>query len=359
MKTIMRRNLKRLHQLIGVVIALYMLIMAGTGAALTYKDPILARLIPEVGGQVSALGPVDQAAVLARIEEKYAVPGVRSVKLPRPGMNAYKVYLKGKQELLLNADTLAEVNDPLGVSTFFVVLFDIHHRLAAGATGEEIVGILGLVAIFSLLSGLYIWWPWRKGYRFHNLIPANGRPSAYRLSHVTLGATIAPLLLLNTVTGASMIYSTPVRNALTAVFGGEKATVAVSIPDTPEPRIALFENKASHFPEGLATIYIPRRTEEGPYSLRLQMPAEWHPNGRSTVTIDPKVRTATFYNAQDAALGHNIADAIYPLHSGKTGGYLWQALVVLTGLGGFLLAYAGLSAYIRRPRGRMPRPAIK
>lgn len=355
----MRRSLKRLHQLIGVVIALYMLVMAGTGAALTYKDPILARLIPEVGGQVTSLDPAEQALVLARIEDRYAMPGVRSIKLPRPGMDAYKVYLKGKHEILLNADTLEEVHDPLGAFTFFVVLFDIHHRLAAGAAGEEIVGILGLIAIFSLMSGIYLWWPWRGGYRPRNLIPANGRASAYRLSHVTLGATIAPLLLLNTVTGASMIYSIPVRNALTAVFGGEKTSVAVSIPDTSEPRTALFDNKASHFPEGLATIYIPQRTEEGPYSLRLQMPAEWHPNGRSTVTIDPKAGTATFYNAPDAALGHNIADAIYPLHSGKTGGYLWQALVALTGLGGFLLAYAGLSAYIRRKRQRTPRPAIK
>jgi len=355
----MRRSLKRLHQLIGVVIALYMLVMAGTGAALTYKDPILARLIPEVGGQVKSLEPAEQAEALARIEDQYAAPGVRSVKLPRPGMNVYKVYLKDKQELLLNADTLAEVHDPLGAFSFFVVLFDIHHRLAAGATGEEIVGVLGLVTIFSIVSGIYLWWPWRKGYRLRNLIPANGRASAYRLSHVTLGATIAPFLLLNTITGASMIYSTPVRNALTAVFGGEKTAVAVSIPVASEPRTALFDNKVSYFPEGLATIYIPRRTEEGPYSLRLQMPAEWHPNGRSTVTIDQTSGTATFYNAPDAALGHNIADAIYPLHSGKTGGYLWQALVALTGLGGFLLAYAGLSAYIRRKRRPAAQPAIK
>ncbi len=354
----MRRTLKRLHQLIGLVIALYMLVMAGTGALLTYKDPILARLIPEVGGEVTILGPAAQAEKLAEIETRYAVPGVRSVKLPREGMNAYKLYLNNKEERLLNASTLEDVRDPLGAFGFFVVLFDIHHRLAAGETGEEIVGILGLVTLFSLVSGLYLWWPWRKGYRLRNLIPVNGRSSAYRLSHVTLGATVAPLLILNTVTGASMIYSTSVRTGLTGIFGGERP-VSTQQAEIADPRTALFEEKAATFPEGLATIYIPKRTEDGAYSLRLQMPAEWHPNGRSTVTVNKKAGTVAFYDAPAAALGHNIADTIYPLHSGKTGGYLWQALVALTGIGGFLLAYAGLSAYIRRRRQSAPVPATK
>lgn len=84
----MRRTLKRLHQLAGLLIAVYMLVMAGTGAALTYKDQILARFIPEVRGEVVALSPEAQAAKLAEIEGQYAIIGVRSVKLPRPGMNA-------------------------------------------------------------------------------------------------------------------------------------------------------------------------------------------------------------------------------------------------------------------------------
>lgn len=355
----MRRTLKRLHQLVGLLIAVYMLVMAGTGAALTYKDQILARFIPEVRGEVVALSPEAQAAKLTEIEVQHAITGVRSVKLPRPGMNAYKVYLKDKQEILLNADTLAPVNDPLGMVGFFTVLFDIHHRLAAGETGEEVVGILGVVAALMLISGVYLWWPWRKGFRLRNVIPANGKASSYRLSHVTLGAIVAPLLVLNTITGAAMIYSTPVRNGLTAMFGGEKPTRTEAMELAAEPKLALFSGKASEFPDGLATIYIPKRTEEGSYSLRLQMPREWHPNGRSTVTVNPQAGTVSFYDAPEAGLGHNIADSIYPLHSGKTGSAIWQFIVVLTGLGGFFLAYAGLSAYLKRKRARRVVAATK
>ena len=344
----MRRTLKRLHQLVGLAIAVYMLVMAGTGAALTYKDQILARFIPEVRGEVVALAPADQAAKLEEIEVQYTALGVRSVKLPRPGMNVYKVYLKDKQEILLNAESLAAVNDPLGMAGFFTVLFDIHHRLAAGDTGEEIVGILGLIAALMLMSGVYLWWPWRRGFRVRNVIPANGKASSYRLSHVTMGAVVAPLLILNTITGAAMIYSTAVRDGLTAIFGGEKPTHTEAIDTTAAPKVVLFSGKATVFPDGLATIYIPRRTEEGPYSLRLQMPREWHPNGRSTVTVDSQAGTISFYDAPEASLGHNIADSIYPLHSGKTGSGIWQFLVTLTGIGGFFLAYAGLSAYVRR-----------
>ena len=68
--------------------------------------------------------------------------------------------------------------------------------------------------------------------------------------------------------------------------------------------------------------------------------------------MDEGAGTVSFYNAPDAALGHNIADAVYPVHSGKTGGMLWQLLVAISGFGGFFLAYAGLNAYIRRRRKR-------
>ncbi|WP_262691688.1 PepSY-associated TM helix domain-containing protein [Kordiimonas aestuarii] len=348
----MRRSLKKIHQFIGVFVAIYILVMAATGTLLVYKDAVLRLAIPEVAGTVTTLSSAQQANTLKQIEVLYTDIGVRSVKLPRPGMNAYKVYLKDKSEILLNAATTKPVHDPIHVAATFTLLFDIHHRLAMGEFGEEVVGILGLIACFSVISGMYLWWPWRKGFRLRNIVPASSRATSYRGAHVTLGAVIAPLLLLTTATGSAMIYSGQVRAALTSVFGGSKPTVSIAPDWTFDDREALFDGKVKAFPDGMATIYIPPREEGGDYTIRLKMPREWHPNGRSTISADRQLTGLTAYNASEAALGHNIADAIYPLHSGKTDSALWQLLIALSGLGAVALAYMGFAAYLKRARAR-------
>ncbi len=348
----MRRILKKIHQVVGLFVALYMLVMALTGTLLVYKDAILRTAVPELATTVATHTAASQATILEKLERQYQSPGVRSIKLPRDGVNAYKLYLNDKTEFLVNAETLEPVYDPIHMVPLFAFLFDVHHRLTFGEIGEEVVGILGLFACFSLLSGLYLWWPWRKGLRLSTAVPANSRAASYRGAHVTTGIIVAPLLLVATATGTAMIYSSAVRSGLTALLGGEQPTVTQMLPQATEVRATLFDQKDRVFAVGMSTLYIPPRGQSGVYSIRLKMPDEWHPNGRSTVKVDPEGQTVVTYNAPDAALGHNVADTIYPLHSGKTGGLLWQFLIALSGVATFYLCYLGLSAYVKRRRMR-------
>ena len=67
-------------------------------------------------------------------------------------------------------------------------------------------------------------------------------------------------------------------------------------------------------------------------TLRVCMPGEWNPTGRSTLWIDPyRARVLGVSDASLADTGVQVNNAIYPLHAGTTGP-LWHALVIVSGL---------------------------
>lgn len=341
---VMRKKLKRIHQLVGLVGAVYMLLMALTGTILAFEDQILRLTLPGLDTPVVPLSADQQGKVLEAVEARYQPYQLLSIKLPVEGMNAYRIYERGANSYLLEPRTLKPVADPLGIDAMLQFLFDLHHRLGLGHWGEEAVAVLGLAVLFLTLSGLYLWWPWRKGFRLKLLRPATGRSAALRASHVTTGILVAPLLVLLVATGVGMMYGTAVRGGLTSAFGGGRSVATHTAPnDKPATLLRLAEE---HFPSARVTLYRPARKAGDPVGLRLQMPAEMHPNGRTTVTI--KSKNAQTFDATQAGLGHRIADSFYPLHSGKTGGLFYLLLVALAGLGALHLAGMGLLAYIRR-----------
>ncbi|WCL53965.1 PepSY-associated TM helix domain-containing protein [Gimibacter soli] len=339
----MRPLIRQLHEVIGLVIAVYMILMGVTGTLLTFREDILAASLPGLDTPAAA---TDQA-MIDRIVATYADAGLRTIKLPKDGFNAYRVYLPDHRELLLDSSTLAPVADPLHLDAFFVTLFDLHHRLTFGEAGEEVIGILGLTTLFIAVSGIYLWWSWRRGFSLARMRPSGGNAVAYRTAHLTSGIVIAPFLLMTVITGSAMIYSTAVRDGLTALFGGERPVASLPARTTGD----LIADAPTALPDGRPVFYILPRGSATEPSLRVKMPAEWHPNGRSTLSSNDG-GTLVAYDATKAGTGHRIADAVYPLHSGKVGGLGYRLLVGAIGLGIVYLSYLGLVAYIRRFRKR-------
>ncbi|UEP31835.1 MULTISPECIES: PepSY domain-containing protein [unclassified Burkholderia] len=44
-------------------------------------------------------------------------------------------------------------------------LYDLHYMLLMDGAGRQVVGCLGLIALISVGSGLYLWWPRRRNVR--------------------------------------------------------------------------------------------------------------------------------------------------------------------------------------------------
>lgn len=351
----MRKQLKNIHLVIGVVGVVYMLVMAVTGTVLVYKNDILSSMLPALSEPVPKLDPHQQAEALSVLETRYFPEQIRTVRLPVEGMNAYRLYLTEKRTFLLDAQTLQPVHDSLRIDAILQFIFDLHHYLALGDVGKQIVGILGISAVFSILSGVYLWWPWRRGFRLQALRAKGGKAAALRSAHATMGIMVAPLLLLVAITGSAMIYSGPVRAGLSVAFGGERPIIDAVIDHA--PKVALFELSNAYLDGATVTGYNPDSNGQGRIGLRIKLPSEWLPNGRSSVVLEGGKAQVVDATMQDRGL--KIADTIYPLHAGKVGGGFYKLLIALTGVGTvFLTVMAGL-AYIRKRRSPRARKIIR
>lgn len=235
-------------------------------------------------------------------------------------------------------------------------LFDLHHYLFVGETGETVAGVLGLLLIFFTISGAILWWRTRKTFRLRVLPPRLTRSAIVR-HHRDLGIVSAPLLLLAGLTGSLMIFG-PAADLLLSPWG-------VASPPTPEIEVAaeppaepsweaMIRSSLAAFPDASPRrLQMPREGDK-PYVMRLKQDFEWTPNGRTYVYLDPT--TAQVLARVDPSAGDTaqaIQEKFYPLHAGKVGGLAWKAMLTLGGISLILLGFFAVwSFWFPRPARR-------
>ena len=241
-------------------------------------------------------------------------------------------------------------------------LFDLHHHLLAGHTGETITGIAGLCALLFAVTGAILWWRTRRTFRLRALPKRLTRP-AIVWHHRDLGIVVAPLLMLAALTGTAMVFR-PVADFLLSPLGRPGMIEAALKP----PRFAagplapaldwrrIVAEAHARFPDAQIRILSLPKKPGDPIAVRMKRAAEWLPNGRSSVWFDPA--TGAVLGTRDALAMAPAAQAFnmaYPIHSAKVGGLAWRVVVSLTGLSLALLgSLAVWSFWFRRPRRAKP-----
>ena len=88
---------------------------------------------------------------------------------------------------------------------FVTFVYDLHYTLLFDKPGKVVVGILGLLMLVSLLSGLWLWWPSRKRWRAA-LAPVLRDGAVRRIYdlHALGGAYGVVLLIVLALTGAGL-----------------------------------------------------------------------------------------------------------------------------------------------------------
>lgn len=217
-------------------------------------------------------------------------------------------------------------------------LFDLHHHLFAGDTGEVAIGIAAIAGLFFVLTGAVLWWRTRKTFAFR-LLPARLSRSAILRHHRDLGIVVAPLLLLSLLTGAILVF----RPMAALILGpGAPAQIDRALAG-PAPRQAelsdrldwraMIEAGRRLFPDAeLRSISLPRGGN-GLITLRMRRPEEWLPNGRTTLwfAADSGVLVAA-RDAETLAAPVRAYNLLYPLHAAKVGGLPYRLVMTVSGL---------------------------
>ncbi len=343
------------HAWLGAVLSLLLVVLGTSGTLLVFKDDYLRASITEARAGVVPT-PSRLAVIADAAQTRFGGKQLKSVVFAGPDLGITKVYLtsgeraylNGKGELLTRWQGNAHLDE---------WIFDLHHHLLAGHTGEIVTGIAGLAATLLVVTGLVAFWPARRAFSFRIWLRSTARRDVLA-THRNLGLLSAVPVLILALTGASMVFSSQTRVILS--FLNEDTMAApgrwVAGPGKIDWQQALHGAQAAFPGAQLRTANWPREPGS-PATIRVKQTAEWHPNGRTLVLIDPA--TSQVIGVDDALAApraDRVFNLLYPLHSARVGsgipGRVYDIAVALGGIALSALGMLGIYAFLRRYPGR-------
>jgi len=350
----MRTALSLIHRWLGGLVGLGLALLGLSGAILLWKPWwVGVAQVPRAATGPDMLAMVRAAEALGatHITLPSADFGVATAGLP-DGAGAY---LAHDGRVLARWASVWDRPETL--------LFDFHHHLLMGHSGEIISGWLGLAATLFVLTGLILWWPTRRTFQWRALPARLTRPAIIR-HHRDIGVVLALPILLSVITGALMVLK-PLADAVLAPLSPAAAVAAWQAPppvpassSTPDWPLLLAQAQR-RIPDGDARIIVWPKAPGGSVQIRFRRPAEWHPNGRTTLWLAGDGRVLMVRDAPAAPLALRAQNALYPLHAARLAGsglaVPLRILLTLSGLGLALLGSFTIVTFWNR-RFTQPQP---
>lgn len=219
-----------------------------------------------------------------------------------------------------------------------VWLFDLHHHLFYGDTGEMVAGAAGIAGLVFVITGLILWWPLRNSFQFRLWPKTLGRFPVLR-HHRDWGVLVAPVLALSLATGTTMVFR-PVADVILGPGTSARVETALKPPPPIKAKLAddldwggMIVEARRLYPDAEVRILSLPRGKSGLISLRLRQKQEWLPNGRTNLWF--AADTGRLVASRDAlALPGQVRayNALYPLHAAKVGGLPYRLLMTFSGL---------------------------
>lgn len=331
LKRRLRALIAWLHLWLGLVVGTLFALVSLAGSVLVFHTELLLVSEP----QLATHDPVADGAVMGQLLEQWAPRGLTVLDLPRDDLPVWQAYFSdGSRGYFAPADgelLLMRGHD----SDLLMWLHHWHVELLGGAAGKQVLGVAGWIAMFLLLGGLYLWWP-RRGRLREHLRWRSGPPARRWLSwHRSSGALTLPLLVLATITGLGMIYHAGFRAVIVAALGASPPPVAAAPAALPAKTdwARVLATARSALPEGRLARIAPPAPDAATVTFRAQAEGEWHPVGRSLVTLSRDGSDVLLrYDATTDRPGARLTNAIYPLHIAAVGGLAMKLAMVVAGL---------------------------
>jgi uncharacterized iron-regulated membrane protein len=341
-----------LHRWSGGLIGLLLALLGLTGTILVWEGEWIS--LPHAGDPV-----VEQVQMLGQISEREAANGAIRITFASDEIGLHQVAREHGAGAYVAQDgtTVASWSSQWERPELWI--FDLHHHLFAGETGETVAGVAGIFGLLFVITGSILWWRSRRAFRWR-LWPKKFQPGPIVAHHRDIGILVAPLLLVSFLTGTGMLFPSATRVVLSPFGKLETRTKPPeAAPATgPAPIAAMLAEAKSRFPKGeLRRLTIPTKAGAA-YSVRMRQPFEWTPNGRTTLSFDGSGQLLRVQNPAIGSRADAINETFYPIHTGKVGGLAWKLVMTLSGLGLTLLGGLATWSFWFRKAKRRKRPGI-
>lgn len=344
--------LRTLHAWAGAILALILLVLGLSGSLLVLKDPWVKLTVPEAR---AAIQPTPQAlGVAVQGLEAQTSGDMRSVVFGGPHLGVHRVYFEDKSLGYAAADgrLLMRFAPTQRVETW---LFEMHHRLLAGETGDLIVGVAGLAGAVLVLTGVIVWIPAWRSFGARVWPKTMSKRADLVGSHRNLGMITAIPVFVLCLTGGAIIFNETSQKLMTAAAPGPAAPKPPKAEEGDVNWMRALSAAQAAFPDAALRTAAGPAKPGAPASIRMKQPGEWHPNGRTVVYVDPSdERVLAVVDAMKLGSGQRAYNAFYPLHAGKVGGLAYEALVFLSGLALAALGGFGLWSFLIKQTRRWP-----
>ena len=351
-KMLRLRNLwLQVHKWIGILLAILIIPLCLSGAALVWDEPIDRALNPQRYA-LSAGGPLQPSAYEAAARNAIA-PGERLVSL-RIARVADPVVATAAPARPTGVDrgpplrtniwidpatgrVLDKAPSNAGLVRF---LHGLHGTLQLPGLGRAIVGWIGIFILLSSLTGLWLWWPLRgrvaRGLRW------NRQPSFSVNLHHQLGFWIAIPLAMLSFTGAWISFPS-VFGSLAGEArnpGGDRMRAMRARPlESPQLGVDAAVATATPLAKGrLAAITWP--TDQVP-AWKIAFAGK---SGPAEIEIDDASGAA---KAPAPRRPETLSRLMRRWHDGTGMGAVWQAIIFLGGIFPTILAVTGIIMWLR------------
>jgi len=346
------------HRLTGFAVSLWLLLLGATGSLLALQEDWLPLVQPAITGPLPGAGDESAAGLARRVraaEAGFGKDRVWALVLAGPSNALDQIYLRDQTGGgFLDPHSGAVIARWRGNERFVDVLFELHRSLLLGQGAKKAVGIVGLAGLVLVLSGLVLAWPAIRRWR-GAAWPRSATRAAMVVAHRELGLIVALPLLVTMTTGVAVVFPATTKALLRAVSGLPAPSASISKPVDAAADIAwqaVFTAALERFPDASPRVVILPAAPGSPIAVWLRQPAEWHPNGRTTVDATADGTVIQTRDAVAVPLTDRLVSEAYAVHAAKVGGPIYRFALALTGLALALLASYGAIAYARRLFGR-------
>ena len=343
-----RALMLRLHRIIGLAMAAFLLVQALSGAMLVYRGP-LARLIDPVAMTSGGVGP-EVSVGEAVVQANGAAAGFTVTRLFAPDVDGATWFAQlGNRDGALRYASV----DPAGgavtrsgsVFAFPVeAALQIHYRLMAGKVGMAVVVLNGIALLAMLASGLAYWWPKRGKMGKALAIRWTLSPRlVLRQCHRTAGVVLSAILLFMATTG--LLLAVPELLGSGAASAPSAASAAaidrsLTLAQTAFPDAALRD----------------LRIEDDRLIVNFHAPER---NARAIHRVIVTLAQPRIVSAIRADNNKALWITVLPLHAGDAFGAVGKALLLVVALALTALCVSGPLMWLQAQRARRPAPARK
>ena len=332
----LKRIVTLLHRWVGLPLGVLFLTTLVTGLIVGGAD--LLRALDGKGQTYRETSIEEDARALERMVQD--VPRIFQAVLPTPHTPYYQARARGETTRIYRIGDLEPIDHRESFGGLYRLALGLHRTFllgrqggALGVSGADAVAWVGLIATVLSLLGIWLWWSYRRAFRWSRLVPFRWTRNEMFRSHMTAGVVTVVAVVLLCVTGAAITYRGVTRAALDASLIGDAGfrEFPYYVASDWETWLKLAEQEMDG---DLTMVAFPRRRggQAAPVDFeygvvdpasavqfRFVTESDWLGMAGSRVFLDPRqsalIGTARF---DDLPVGQRLYSLIVPLHSGRS-----------------------------------------